>query len=434
VGTFAREPVRPPGRRAEHLLGTINKLDTTAEGLAREVERLHRAGRPADAFDLALEAVRRFPQSSLAHTNAGYFYILRGEPALALRAYESAVLANPENAEARRGLAVAKTQCGIAAQGDSIATVPFRGAGAPIRVLVPITLGSGNVVTERLFDDRVFAVTKLAVELHPLDAPLPEHDVVFNAIGEADSAADALARASALLEPVRKRVLNDPRAVLLTGREAQARRLADLADVRVPHIRVVTRADARGLATPILLRAPGYHAGEHFERAESAQDVDRALERLPGEELFAIEFLDVRDADGLSTKYRVMAVDGVLYPLHLAISGDWKVHYFSAQMAAQPAFREREAAFLGDPQAALGRRAWNALQNVTDRLALDYAGIDFTLDVDGNVVVFETNATMAVRYPPEELVWAYRRPAVDAVLEAMRAMLVRYSSIETLPP
>jgi tetratricopeptide (TPR) repeat protein len=426
--------VRPPGRRAEHLLGIINTLDTTPEDLAHEVERLHRAGRSADAFDLALEAVRRFPQSSLAHTNAGYFYILRGEPALALRAYESALRAHPDNPEARRGLAVAKTQCGIAAQGDSIATVPFRGAGAPVRVLVPITLGSGNVVTERLFDDRIFAVTKLAVELHPPDAPLPEHDVVFNAIGEADSSADALTRASALLALTRKRVLNDPGAVVLTGRRAQAQRLADLADVRVPRIEVVARADARDLATPILLRAPGYHAGEYFERAESALDVDRALERLPGDALFAIEFLDVGDADGLYTKYRVMAVDGALYPLHLAISRDWKVHYFSAQMAVQPRFREREAAFLHDPEAALGRRAWTALQRVIDRLQLDYAGIDFTLDVGGNVVVFETNATMAVRYPPDDPMWDYRRPSVDAVLEAMRVMLVRYSSIETLPP
>jgi D-alanine-D-alanine ligase-like ATP-grasp enzyme len=79
-------------------------------------------------------------------------------------------------------------------------------------------------------------------------------------------------------------------------------------------------------------------------------------------------------------------------------------------------------------------RAWSALQRVIDRLALDYAGVDFTLDVDGNVVVFETNATMAVRHPPEDPMWTYRRPSVDAVLEAMRAMLLRYSSIETLPP
>jgi len=409
-------------------------VETTAEDVAREVERLHRAGRSADAFSLALEAVRRFPRSSLSHTNAGYFYILRGEPALALRSYESALRANPGNAEARRGLAVAKTQCGIAAQGDSVASVPYRGSGHAVRVLVPITLGSGNVVTEHLFDDRYFAVSKLAVELHPLDEPLPEHDVVFNAIGEADSSVEALVRAGALLARSRKRVLNDPRAVAKTGRGEQAQRLAGLPGVRVPRIGLVTRGEARDRTPPLLLRAPGYHAGEHFERAESAEDIDRALEQLPGDALFAIEFLDVRDARGLYTKYRVMAVDGTLYPLHLAISRDWKVHYFSAQMAAQSAFRVREAKFLEDPRTALGGRAWHALQSVVDRLQLDYAGIDFALDAEGKVVVFETNATMAVRYPPDDPMWAYRRPAVDAVLDAMRVMLLRYSSIETLPP
>ncbi|HTV93018.1 MAG TPA: hypothetical protein VMG98_09900 [Verrucomicrobiae bacterium] len=409
-------------------------MEATAEDVAREVERLHRAGKPAEAFDLALEAVRRFPRSSLAHTNAGYFYILRGEPALALRSYESALRANPGNPEARRGLAVAKTQCGIAALGDSTTTVPYRGTGRPVRVLVPITLGSGNVVTERLFDDRCFAVTKLAVELHPPEAPLPEHDVVFNAIGEADSSSEALARASRLLAGTRKHVLNDPRAIARTGRCQQAQRLADLPDVRIPRIGVVARGDVRGLRPPLLLRAPGYHAGEHFERLESDADVARALERLPGDSLFAIEYVDVRDAAGLYTKYRVMAVDGAIYPLHLAISRDWKVHYFSAQMAAQPEFRARESALLNDPQGVLGRRAWKALQGVIARLELDYAGIDFTLDADGTVVVFETNATMAVRYPPDDPIWGYRRPAVDAVLDAMREMLVRYSSIETLPP
>jgi hypothetical protein len=103
-------------------------------------------------------------------------------------------------------------------------------------------------------------------------------------------------------------------------------------------------------------------------------------------------------------------------------------------MAAQPAYREREAAFLRDPVGVLGERAWSALGRIAETLELDYAGIDFTLDARGAVVVFESNATMAVRYPPEDPMWAYRRPAVDTVLDAVGKMLLRYSSIETLPP
>ena len=409
-------------------------MNSTPESLAREVERLHRAGKSQDAFELALESAQRFPHSSLALTNVGYFYILRGEPARALHVYESAVRANPKNAEARRGVAVAKTQCGIAARGDSVTSAPFRGAGTPVRVLVPITLGSGNVVTERLFDDRVFAVTKLAVELHPPGEPLPLHDVVFNAVGEADSSAGALQTARTLLAATRKRVLNSPDLVERTGRVEQARRLAGIDGVVVPPIESLARYDARSAPLPILLRAPGYHAGEHFLRVDRVEDLEGALAQLPGERLFAIKFLDTRDASGRYAKYRVMVVDGRLYPLHLAISSDWKVHYFSAQMAAHPAYREREAAFLRDPAGVLGERAWGALERVAQTLELDYGGIDFTLDERGAVVVFETNATMAVRYPPEDPMWAYRRPAVDAVLDAATKMLLRYSSIETLPP
>ena len=409
-------------------------MDSTPESLAREVERLHRAGKSEDAFELALESAQLFPQSSLALTNLGYLYVLRGEPARALRVYESAVRANPQNAEARRGLAVAKTQCGIAAQGNSVTWVPYRGAGTPVRVLVPITLGSGNVVTEHLFDDRVFAVTKLAVELHPPGEPLPAHDVVFNAVGEADSSADALRTARMLLAATSKRVLNDPDFVERTGRVEQAQRLVRIDGVVVPRIASLSRHDACSAPLPILLRAPGYHAGEHFIRVDRVEDLNGALAQLPGERLFAINFLDTRETSGAYTKYRVMVVDGRLYPLHLAISSDWKVHYFSAQMAAQPAYREREAAFLRDPVGVLGERAWSALGRIAETLELDYAGIDFTLDARGAVVVFECNATMAVRYPPEDPMWAYRRPAVDTVLDAVGKMLLRYSSIETLPP
>jgi tetratricopeptide (TPR) repeat protein len=409
-------------------------VTSTPETLAREVERLHRSGKSQDAFELALESAQRFPHSSLALSNLGYFHILRGEPAEALHVYEAAVRANPQNAEARRGLAVAKTQCGIAARGDSTTSVPFRGTGTPVRVLVPITLGSGNVVTERLFDDRVFAVTKLAVELHPPGEPLPPHDVVFNAVGEADSSADALQTARTILAATNKRVLNDPDFVERTGRVEQAQRLAGIDGVVVPPIASLPRHDASSARLPILLRAPGYHAGEHFIRIDRAEDLDRALEQLPGERIFAIDFLDTRNASGAYTKYRVMVVDGRLYPLHLAISTDWKVHYFSAQMAAQPVYREREAAFLRDPAGVLGERAWSALGRIAEKLELDYAGIDFTLDERGAVVVFESNATMAVRYPPEDPMWAYRRPAVDSVLDAVSKMLLRYSSIETLPP
>ena len=53
--------------------------------------------------------------------------------------------------------------------------------------------------------------------------PLPPHEVVFNAIGDADLAAPALAAAQSLLALTTAPVINLPSAVLATGRADHAR-------------------------------------------------------------------------------------------------------------------------------------------------------------------------------------------------------------------
>lgn len=408
--------------RVQRPVTTASVVQVRQPLYTRSVGRWKRYERELQPLLVAL-----FPDNAAVQANLGYFHVQRGDAAGAIAAYETALRLDPGNAEARRGLAVAKHQAGIAVVGDAVSTTPYRGSGRAVRVLVPITLGSGNVVTENLFDDRTFEVVKLAVELHPPDAPLPEHDVVFNVVGEADSSSEALEGVRALLARTGAHVVNPPERVIASGRAAVAERLAKLDGVVVPSIARVTRSEVASLALPVLLRAPGYHAGEHFVRIATESEREAAVASLPGDAFFAIGYVDTREPDGLFAKYRVMAIDGALYPLHLAIARDWKVHYFSAAMAENAGFREREARFLADPRAAIGARAWDALERVAAAVGLDYMGIDFGLDAHGNVVVFETNATMAVRYPPGDPMWEYRRPAVDAVLSAVRAMLVRYS-------
>lgn len=400
----------------------------TSESAAREIARLHAQGRTEEALALARRAAERFPQSALAHANLGFLLASAGDYGTAREAYERALFLQPQHAEARRGLAVARRCLGEDVRGDSLSVMPYAGAGTAIELLVLLTLGRGNMVIDGLFDPSIARVTKLAVELHAPHEPLPGHDLAFNAIGDPDSSASALDTAAALLARSPRPVLNDPRVVARSGRVEQARRLAAIPDVVVPRIRRIAAQSRAAIAPPVLLRAPGFHAGEHFERAENARELERALTVLPSGDLFAIDFVDTRRPAGEFEKYRVVAVDGVLYPVHLAISRDWKVHYFSSEMAAAPEFREREQRFLSDPRAALGSRAWTALETIVRSVGLHYAGVDFTLDRNGDVVVFECNATMAVRHPPEDPLWDYRRPAVDAVMGAISTMLRRYSS------
>ena len=175
----------------------------------------------------------------------------------------------------------------------------------------------------------------------------------------------------------------------------------------------------------MLLRSPGFHTGRHFVYVPSLAAAGEAADSLAGEEWLAIQYLDARGADGMARKFRVMFIDGGLYPLHLAVSADWKVHYFSADMARNERV-SRGGAALFDRHAGRPRAAGHA---GTDRsrggAGSQYAGVDFALSPDGSVLLFEANATMVVFPPGPEPVWDYRRAAIDAALQAARQMLDR---------
>jgi hypothetical protein len=121
------------------------------------------------------------------------------------------------------------------------------------------------------------------------------------------------------------------------------------------------------LRFPLLLRTPGFHTGQNFVFVESQETLGAAgaaLDSLPSDELMAIEYLDARGPDGLARKYRVMFIEGKMFPLHVAISHLWKVHYFTSGMADNATHREEERRFLENMPAALGERAMAALDEI----------------------------------------------------------------------
>ncbi len=383
------------------------------------------------------QAVQYHPGNPIGRVNLGNLLYKDGDPAAARMQYEAALAADADFAEAHQGLARSLTELGETAAaephwhkgfaGHAIVAQRYRGTAPAVPVLLLVSAKGGNIPTRQILDDRVFAVTALYAEFHDPAQTLPPHVLVFNAIGDADLCRTALARAEEVLARTSAPVVNPPSAVRLTGRVANARRLAKLPGVVAPATRSMARSalrDAAGLRFPLLLRAPGFHTGRHFLRAERPEDLASAVAALPGDELLAIAYLDARGADGMARKYRVMIIDGVLYPLHLAISADWKVHYFTADMAADAACRAEERRFLDDMPAVLGSHAMSALASIGRSLRLDYAGIDFGLGADGSVLLFEANATMVVNQPDPDPIWDYRRAPIGRVLDAAKRMLV----------
>jgi CheY-like chemotaxis protein len=174
----------------------------------------------------------------------------------------------------------------------------------------------------------------------------------------------------------------------------------------------------------VVIRRLVTHALEQdpmIEVVGTASNGSIGLQRIPqfSPDVITLD-IEMPDMNGLEMLRRIRRE----YPLHLAISKQWKIHYFSADMRHHAEHREEEARFLGDMPWVLGVKAMAALERLLAAMRLDYGGIDFALNQSGEILLFEANATMVVEQPDGDPRWDYRRAAVERIHAAVRDLLL----------
>jgi len=446
---------RPIDARSDHL--RVVELQPAHQENLFDLGRLLAAeGKRKAAQVVYQEAVKHFPSDVACRINLGSAYLQSGDPTAARVQYQAALALDSELPQAHGGLYYALNELGeygAAAEHQQKAfgahhlfKSPYRGSGEPISVLLLLASTGGNTPIEKLLDEQVFQTYVVVADFFDATQQrLPEHHLVVNGIGDPDISAYALECSHRLEQQVLVPVLNRSSAVLATGRCKNAARLAAIPHLRTakteafPHQLLAENGGAEvllaaGFSFPLLLRVPGYHMGMHFVRVQHPANLVAEVAKLPGAnrpdaELLAIEYLDARGADGASRKYRVMMIDGKLYPLHLAISPNWKIHYFSADMKDRPDHRAEEFNFLNDMPGLLGEKAMGVLRDLQSAIGLDYGGVDFGLNAQGEVLLFEANATMVVEQPDADPRWDYRRKAVSRIHAAVQEMLLQRCSV-----
>ena len=397
---------------------------------------LYNAGYRSAARLTYSEALKHHPRDLRTLINLANALLENNELAFSRDLYERALEVDPQSSQAHQGLShvlgrlgehtLAEEHRRAGFEAMPVVISPFRGEGLPVSLLLLSSAFRGNVPVEVPLDDHTFLTIKLFTDYYEADLPLPPHDVIFNGIGDADLCRSSLEAAQQLLASNDAHAINDPASVLGTGRVAMAQRLTGIEGLIAPHIEEIDRQELdRVQRFPVLVRPPGYHTGEFFEMARDRDELARVAATLPGERLLAIELLDARGGDGLYRKYRFLSIGGTLYPVHLARSSRWKVHYFSADQVRTPEAIAEEETFLIDPRGAIGQRAMTAIETAAQRIDLDYFGIDFALDPQGNALFFEANATMRAVVPgPDDLSIARRRAAIEANA-ALRDLVLR---------
>src|SRR5262249_35851154 len=145
----------------------------------------------------------------------------------------------------------------------------------------------------------------------------------------------------------------------------------------------------------IILRQAGTHGGMILGRFDSVEETIGALEA--GHDHVATEFVDFQSADGLYRNYRVFFIGQHVIFRHLLVSDSWMVHASARSkfMATRPELVAEERALFETEGDHLPESVRQVLDEVRRKMVLDYFGMDFAVTANGDVVLFEANATMS---------------------------------------
>jgi len=388
------------------------------------------------------ELLEERPEDSPAHHQLGKVCFGLNEMEMAIWHFERAIALNPNDADSRYWIGGIKLGMGdVDAAQTAYATaaqirpmIRRRAIKIPpdFRLLALYAPFSSNTPTQYLFKDTTYDVDTLALfgPGEPDISSVGDVDLVVNLISDADQAEAMLLAGGGLAERLGIPVVNDPRKILRTTRDAVADLLWGIPACRVPRVlrldpdMDISTAELAALLQfrfPVLARSTGTHGGDDFEKIESFDELTHFLAQRPDGGHYVIEYVDYASDDGHFRKYRFIFVGELILPYHLAIGNDWKVHHISTDMAHWPWMQQEEAAFLANPGSAFTALHYEVLQTVRERIGLDYFGIDCSLDPDGNLLIFEVNASILVH--DDNAQFPYKCPFVHDIKKAFDEML-----------
>jgi len=274
---------------------------------------------------------------------------------------------------------------------------------------------------------------------YDIDVLRSNADVVINLISDADNGKDILPFVQDLVDRIGRPTVNHPRHIRSTDRATISGRLSGISLCRIPKT-VLLSADMlartdwhkciEGFTMPLLIRCAGTHGGNDFEKIDDIGAIDPFVSHHPDANFYVSEFVDYCSDDGYFRKYRMVYVNDEILPYHLAIHDHWLVHHFRTNMAGHEWMRNEEEAFLKEPHLVFSEEHYIALRKVALAIGLEYCGIDCSLDHDGNIVVFEANATMRI-HDEKSSIFLYKNPHIAKIKVAFDSMLSRLVNRDT---
>lgn len=413
------------------------------------IDTLVASGRVQEAVSELLQAVQRFPDEVWPLRRLGKVLADMGQAGEARTVLLRALQIDPRDVEILWGVyeleqILGNPEAALAVQARAIALAPVLASRclldnppgrktSPLankcRVLmlcVPGTYQANNPL-EYIVDGASIELHKWFLTGEPTP-PLPEYDVVFNAIGYAHGVEATLFQAEQFIASQDKPSINAPRAISQTSRAAVTQKFADSRYVTAAPTVRMSRASVAALSVrePILLRPLNSQAGSDFCKISYDAELVAYLVSVPDvTEFYQSTFIEYANRDGQYRKYRVAFIDGVPYPVHLAMAPHWMVHYYNSAMSEHRWMRDEEAVFMRDIGAVFKGAAGHGLREIARELPLEYFAIDCSIACDGRILLFEADTAMIVHMGDPIEIYPYKHQYIPRIVDALDRMFSR---------
>ncbi len=324
---------------------------------------------------------------------------------------------------------------------QQIYSLPSTTMPPAIRVLA--LMGAGDLIAnspvELLLENSDVALDLLYVTpQRPLPSPLPDHDVLFVAIGESDENIPLLQELNNTLKFWPHPVLNMPGQIALLSRDSACALLKSAPGVVMPDTARISRQTLEqigneGLAVvtvladgefPLIARPVDSHAGKGLVKLDNPAAIADYLQTMTQDEFYISRFVDYCSKDGQFRKYRIVLIEGRPFICHMAISSHWMIHYLNAGMTESAEKRAEEERFMANFDEEFALRHKDAFHVIHERMGLDYLGIDCGETPDGKLLIFEVDSNMAVHALDPVDLFPYKQPQMRKVFAAFREMLI----------
>jgi hypothetical protein len=227
---------------------------------------------------------------------------------------------------------------------------------------------------------------------------------MINYIADPDLCSQSLAVASKVASTLHRPWFNHPDRIKDTTRDKVSVALQGITGVDTPRVvrsrpqvlrDILGDIDRHGLNYPVLIRAAGQHGGKTLVRLDGPSPDQIFDSQLAyGPDLYITEYRNFADTDGIFRRYRFAVVGGEPFIKSVLAGRRWNLH--AEDRIWTPPIIAEERQIIDTFNAVLKPKIQDRITEIYRRLGLDYFGIDCALRPNGDLVIFEANATMNI--------------------------------------